>query len=619
MGQIDNFLHDPNPIPPSAGAPRSDPEPSRRGQTSGIEINEAVTPAFTVVTKHEEVGPACEALEKRGRLGFDIETFGDPAQQDSALDPFHNSTRLIQLGTTDHVYLFDRLMLGVVPDLVRQMLEGRIEKVGHNLRFDTKCLLCQEGIEVAQVVDTLPGSVLAEGYVNHKAKGTHTLQALAHRYLGIELPKEQATSDWGQANLSNDQLGYAARDVSVVLLLAGKIEEEAKRVGVERAWGLENAAILPTVAMEVAGFHLDTARLGELIDKWREDAEAARLKVVDALGPINLNSPAQIKKAAYENLGIELPSTKGPVLRDRLGGHPGGRCLVEYRQLSKLVSDAQAWIDAADADGRVHATYNPLAAPTGRYGCSKPPLQSVPRDPVIRSCFCAPPDRRLVGADYSAIELRVIAEMIGDEELARCFLSGICPHKRTASFFLNKDIEDISKQERQYAKPFNFGLCFGQTAPSLVVYARDVYGVELTLKEAHQMRSRYFSLYRGIAAWHRRARHEGPRIMEARTASGRLERFQKFNYPQYLNMPVQGTAADGLKNALALLHPRLKPLGARLVHMVHDEVIVEAELDRAEEVKQVVEQALVEGMSEFLPTIPVEVKAEIGTSWADKP
>jgi DNA polymerase-1 len=234
----------------------------------------------------------------------------------------------------------------------------------------------------------------------------------------------------------------------------------------------------------------------------------------------------------------------------------------------------------------------------------------------------AQPGATLIVADYAAIQLRIIADMVQDPELIRCFRGPdqVDPHTRTAAEMLGKPVTAVTAGERKQAKPVNFGFAFGMGAARLVGYARDHYGVELTLAQAIAFRNAFFRVYPSIHAWHRRVSATAAGTTEVRTASGRLRILRTVNgrppFTEILNTPVQGTEADGVKRAMALLHPRLKEFGASLIAVVHDEFVVETPAEVAEAVKAVVVKAMVGGMAEFVTTVPVVVEAVVSDCWA---
>lgn len=580
-------------------------------------------PDYEVVTTNARAEAVADLLSPAPVLALDIETCSVGGQPDDALDPAKNRVRLLQLAANaDRALLFDVAALGGMPIFVADLLASRSRTVvGFNLRFDASNILKHYGIEIGCPVDLYAGAVLADGYRDHRVRGAHSLGRVVQRYLNLNLPKELASSDWGAPVLSREQLDYAARDSSVLLPLYAAISAAAVARGVADAWRLENEALPAVVAMERAGIGLDRQRLGTLVQRWASEADAAAQEVRRELGGINLNSPPQVTAAVQARYGIALASTSESALSEHVSTAPALASLLVRRRLKSRIDTAQSFIEAVHPDGRVRARFNPLSAPTGRFGCSSPNLLAVPKEPEFRSCFVAGYGHKFVIADYAAIQLRIVADISGDPELVRCFASNppVDPHRRTAAFITGKAINEISKEERQLAKAVNFGLAFGMGARRFVIYARDSYGVVLTMEEAEHFRDRYFALYEGIRAWHRRTGVVAVGEAGVRTASGRYRELQakhgRVPFTDFLNTPVQGTEADGVKRALALLHPRLREFGAEIVNVVHDELVVRTPSDVAEVVKPIVVNCMVEGMGEFVRRVPVVVEADTAETW----
>ena len=228
--------------------------------------------------------------------------------------------------------------------------------------------------------------------------------------------------------------------------------------------------------------------------------------------------------------------------------------------------------------------------------------------------------RILVKADYSQIELRLAAKLWGEPVMLETFREGGDVHTTTARSITGK--EEITKEERKLAKAVNFGLIFGQGAEALRNYARNNYGVEMSLEEAFAYRERFFGTYEGIARWHSRTSARVDRgEYETRTLTGRLRRDVRF-YTEHLNAPVQGTAADGMKLALALLWERREACpGAVPVLAVHDEIVVECNEEDAEKAKAWLVKAMKDGMDAVVntsePHVPIEVEASVAQTWGD--
>jgi DNA polymerase I len=252
--------------------------------------------------------------------------------------------------------------------------------------------------------------------------------------------------------------------------------------------------------------------------------------------------------------------------------------------------------------------------------CSDPNLQSIPHGSGHHSCVRAPEGRTLVIADYSQIELRLAAKMWNEPVMLKTFREGGDVHSTTAHSITGK--EEVTAEERKRAKAVNFGIIFGQKAKSLRQYARNNYGVDMSPEEAVAYRRRFFEAYRGIRRWHA---EDSARLrrgeLDTRTLTGRRRRGVR-SPTEHLNAPVQGTAADGMKMALALLWERCDECpGAVPVLAVHDEIVIECDADKAEEAKDWLVRAMKDGMDAVVngeePRVPIEVEASVAQTWGD--
>jgi DNA polymerase-1 len=251
--------------------------------------------------------------------------------------------------------------------------------------------------------------------------------------------------------------------------------------------------------------------------------------------------------------------------------------------------------------------------------CDHPNLQNIPRSGLLISYICAPEGLVFVIADYSQIELRIAAKIFGDQEMLSAYAEGRVLHTLTAQSLIRR--EDVSKDDRKLAKVVNFGLLYGMGAKGLQSYALRSYGIKMSLEEASLYRRRFFETYPGLKTWHdneRRAWQRGD--AETRTLIGR-HRMDVHRLTDRLNAPVQGTGADGLKVALALLWERRgKCPGAVPVLVCHDEVVVECDAEQAADAKAWLEKAMIEGMEAIIngtdeEHVPVEVESRIARSW----
>jgi len=583
----------------------------------GIVLKEPATGSrVSYVTSQGGLQEAVAAAAGSRKVGLDVETTG--------LDPHSSKLRLVQIAVPGTVWVVDAWQAGNLKPLGDLLADPSVLKVFHHATFDLKFLRAAGLREVRGLVDTmLAAQLLSCGMPG----GEHNLAAVAKKYLGLDLPKELARSDFA-GPLTSDQLLYAARDAAVLLPLWEVLAKELSGLGLERAAKLEFSCAPAVADMEYAGILLD-------LDAWEElgldlkaernmlRRELARLLVLpgtrDLFGastPANPNSPQQVK-AALQALGVEVPDTRESTLKAVAGDHPAVQALLKCRGLEKLLS---AFIEkfpqhVNPATGRIHATYDQCRAASGRFACRDPNVQQVPREARFRRCFVAPEGKALVICDYSQIELRIAAALSGDGRILDAYRRGIDLHALTASLVSGKPLDQVTKAERQAAKAVNFGLIYGMSAGGLQAYARDSYGVRMSLEEAAEFRDRFFRAYRGIAAWHRKQRQ----LREVRTRAGRLRRFEGDPPATELyNTPVQGTGADILKRAMARLRPHLVRLGAELVACVHDELVAECPEETAPELLEVMVREMEEAGKEFIPEVPVVAEGAVGKTWADK-
>ena len=336
---------------------------------------------------------------------------------------------------------------------------------------------------------------------------------------------------------------------------------------------------------------------------------------------INLDSQQQVTEA-LTRLGIPQPdSTRNWKLQPLALQYPVVAKLLEYRTMQKaLTSYGQNMVELINPKtGRLHADFRQIGAPTGRFACTNPNIQQVPHAFEYRRCFMGHPEgRRLIIADYSQIELRILAEFSGDEAFINAFKSGADLHRVTAAQVFNVTEDQVTKEQRDFAKRLNFGVVYGIGAQRFSMMTG------LGVSEAENVLRRYFSTYRGLDSYLRESANRAVNEKQARTASGRLV---KFNYDpsdrQQVSMtqrngknaPIQGTSADILKRALRLLSDELRSTSAKIVNIIHDEIVVEVDEGEAETVAAKVERAMCTAGEEYLTTVPVKVESQIACEW----
>ena len=587
---------------------------------------------YQVIKTAEDLRRSIETLSSQPALGLDTET--------TDLDPFTSRLRLIQLAAPDKVFIIDldAFQNGnpaksetLAP--LRQLLEAhRPIKIAHNAKFDAKFIKHNLGVDLGGLFDTLLASQLVgAGDIEER----HGLEAVSVRYLSEAVDKTERLSNW-DFELSEAQLEYAARDAAVLLPLREKLIEKLKAESLVKVAQLEFECVMPVVDIELAGFFMHKDRWREqlgIVEKRREEL-AEQLQSILAVessqgtlfgGPqredINLDSHQQLTHA-LNRLGIPVPdSTRNWKMQPLAAQYPVIATLLEYRTVQKaLTSYGENMIELINpVTKRLHADFRQIGAPTGRFACTNPNIQQVPHAVEYRRCFSGHPDnRKLVIADYSQIELRILAEFSGDQGFIQAFNSGADLHRVTASQVFNVGVDQVTKEQRDFAKRLNFGVVYGIGAQRFGLMTG------LSQSDAENMLRRYFASYRQLDSYLREAANRAVSDRQARTASGRLVRFrydendrQQISMTQRngKNTPIQGTSADILKRALKLLKDELKDSSARIVNIIHDEVVVEADADEAEVVAAKVERVMCAAGEEYLKTVPVKVETEIADEW----
>jgi DNA polymerase-1 len=585
---------------------------------------------FTLITTEEGLRDACLRLSREQVIGLDIET--------TALNPLRGRLRLIQLAGSSGVFVVDADRLGgAKPDSqlfapLRRLLSAPTPlKIAHNSKFDIKWIRQRLGIDVSSIFDTMLAAQLLD------FDGRNSLGAVADRYLQTRVDKTLQSSDWSR-ELSQPQLEYAAKDAEVLLPLQQVLADQLRSEGLEQVASLEFEAVGEIARLELGGIAVDRERFENLISaiEARRDSLAQELLALlepgipqlplfsDAPPSLNLDSSLQLADA-FERIGIRLPaSTRAGYLAPLAEEHEPVRLLLDYREMQKLASSfGRNILDTIDRNtGRLHAHYRQIGTMTGRVTCEKPNLQQLPADGDLRSVFRAPAGRVMVTADYSTFELRILAEASGDRAMTKAFLDGRDLHRETAAMVFKCSPDAVTIPMRHVGKHLNLGVVYGLGARGL---ARKTGQTEA---EAQATLDRFFRFHPELKNWMDRMARMALETNSVRTLSGRLVRFgfdpnnkEVVAYIKRLarNAPAQGTAADILKRAMVILGPRLRAKNARVVNIIHDEILVEAPETDAEEVTALTSASMKEAGREFLPNVPVEVTPSIASYWHKGP
>ena len=614
----DNAMQQPTLLPDNATiAAVADTAPARDWlMQAGVKVRYMADPDAAALALAE----LAALPDTPGPWGLDIETAPLPAfrtDPKAGLDPWRSAIRLVQVYPGgDACFVFDVAAIGL--SAMRELLHAR-PWVAHNAIFELKHLL-HAGAAPARL-----GCTLLQD--NALGNGRRSLAVLARERLEWALDKTLQVSDWTAANLTPEQLDYAALDAVAAYRLAGIQRDELQARGLLRCYQLMRDAQPAIARLELNGCPFDTAAHTALIAQWQHTAEQARGELDSLLNGANPDSPLQLSRWLAANLPPDAlaawPKTATGQLAtdaDALAGLtlPALEPLARYKAAMKLLGTYGKGYAAhiSPVTGRIHASFTLGGTATGRLSCSSPNIQNPPRDPAFRALFAPPPGRVLVVADYSQIELRVAALVAGDPAMLAAYAAGEDLHRKTAAAVLGKEPGDVTKAERQMAKAVNFGLLFGQGPKGLQAYAKASYGVDMSITQAERARSAFFAAYPGLSAWQVNTRKAADRVRQIRTPGGRVRALDKNIGTECLNTPVQGGAAECLLATLAALD--VDSLGGRLVNIVHDELVVECEPEAAGAVSAAVEAAMVAGFLAIFPTGSTRdlVEAHAGPSWA---
>jgi DNA polymerase-1 len=521
---------------------------------------------------------------------------------------------------------------------LRPLLENpTVEKVGQNLKYDW-IVLRSAGIELAGVAF----DSMVAGYLLDPGQRNHSLNDLAKRYLHHATIKIEELIGAGKSQKRMDEVpihqvaDYASEDALLPLRLRPILARKLAEAELDDLFHeLEMPLVEVLVELEYNGVKVDVDRLAELSRRYGARIDALEQEIYALAGhPLNIASPKQLQQVLFAELGLPVtrrtktgPSTDAGVLEELARLHPLPAKLLEYRQYAKLKS---TYVDALPqmvhpATGRVHASFNQQVTATGRLSSSDPNLQNIPvrTQPgrEIRSAFV--PGQQgwvLMAADYSQIELRVLAHFSGDSRLSGAFARDEDIHARVASQVNGVPLEGVTPEMRRAAKAVNFGVIYGQGPLGL---ARSL-GIQR--EEAARFIDSYFEGYPGIEEFLRRTLADCRQTGYVKTIQGRRRAIRGVR-PQAgrqrnlaertaVNTVIQGSAADLIKMAMIAIHRRLRreKLLARMLLQIHDELIFEVPGDQLHNLTRLVVEEMV-GVKQL--NVPLKVDIQAGANWAD--
>jgi DNA polymerase-1 len=609
-----------------------------QGQAPAAAAGSSERPVYETVTTTEQLNTWLQRIGTADLTCIDTET--------TSLDPL--AARLVGLSLSveplqacyiplAHRYpgVPDQLPFDATLAALRPWLESpHHRKVGQHLKYDMH-VFANHGIQLAGVAhDTLLESYVLE------AHRSHDMDSLAERHLGRRTISFAEVCGKGASQIGFDEVAldrateYAAEDAEVTLALHRALWPQIEQHEPLRA-------VYEDIELPVAQVLFRMERTGVLIDRDRLQAQSRELaqriaaleQEAHALAgrPFNLGSPKQIGEILFGEQKLPVvkktasgaPSTDEEVLEKLAEDYPLPKLLLEHRGLAKLKSTYCDKLPAsADAGGRVHTTYGQAIAVTGRLSSSDPNLQNIPIRTAegrrIREAFIAPPRHRIVSADYSQIELRIMAHISEDAGLLDAFAKGEDIHRATASEVFGVPLGEVTSEQRRYAKVINFGLIYGMSAFGLAASL----GIERDAAKSYI--DRYFMRYPGVAKYMESTRALAKRQGYVETVFGRRLWLPEINSPNgprrggaeraAINAPMQGTAADLIKLAMIAVDRwiRDESLSSKLVMQVHDELVLEvpaAELDLVRERLP----ALMAGVAQM--RVPLLVELGVGDNW----
>lgn len=515
-------------------------------------------------------------------------------------------------------------------DDIKELLEDdSIAKV----MFDVKEAIVKLNgrIDIKNIVD----DTAIAAYLVDPAKNEYTIEKLASEYFGTVIEKPEVKQLSLLDDVETDRSEYLAKCAVALGVLNECIGDKIKENGQEKLYQEVELPLVTVLAhLEINGFLVDDNQLKEFADKLGEKIDALTNEIYMLAGEeFNINSPKQLGVILFEKLELKPVkktktgyATNADVLEKLRDKHPIVNFIMEYRQLAKLKSTYCDGLTAVVNPNthRIHSVFTQTVTVTGRLSSTEPNLQNIPTRTElgreIRKMFVAKDGYVLVDADYSQIELRVLAHIANDETMINAFRNNEDIHAVTASQVLGIPLEDVTKEQRSSAKAVNFGIVYGIGEFSL---AQDLH---ISVKEAKAYIESYLEKYNGVRNYMESIKEQAKKDGYVKTMLNRIRYIPELKSPNYnirqfgervaLNTPIQGTAADIIKLAMVRVDNRLinEGLKSKLILQVHDELIVEAHKDEVDKVKQILSEEMQSAME---LNVPLKVDMSTGHSWYD--
>lgn len=622
--------------------PRSMENPPELAARASLTVIQATDKTFESVLTQEQFEALLAKLAKADEFGFDLETTSlNPREAfivGIAIAPSADKGYYIPVGHRGSN--LEQLPEKYVMDRLKPILEDpRQKKIGHNLKYDFS-VLAEQGI----LADGIGADTMVADYVIDP-EGRHNLETVAGKHLGYQTMTYEQVCGKGKDQLPFDLVPidvatrYSAEDAWISLNLWKVMKPKIQEAGLMRIFSEVDLPLVQVIGkMERTGVSIDANWLGVVKKDFTTDLIGIDAQIQKfTQGPINLNSPKQLAELLFNQL--KLPpqtktktgySTDASVLEILAPMHEVPRLIVQHREIAKLLGTyVEPLPTMRDAKtGKIHAGFHQTVAATGRLSSSDPNLQNIPirteRGQKIRRAFIPTAGNVLISADYSQIELRLLAHMSGDKELLASFNRDEDVHRRTASEIYGIKPEEVTDTQRGVAKAINFGLMYGKSVFGLAAE------LGISRGEAKEMITKYFERYSGVKRFLDGLILEAKEKGETATLLGRRRELREINAKNpairgnaermAMNTPIQGTAADLMKLAMIRIDEELVrgKFKAKMIIQVHDEVVIDTPLDEVDRVKRLVVDAMENAFKGVVKIdVPLRVNVASGTNWAD--
>lgn len=545
-------------------------------------------------------------------LFMDTETTG--------LDPIVNKIRLLQIFTGKDVYVID---FNFIPQNLLINFISKIKNklwVFHNAKFDIKFLYQFSGIFPDKLFDTMIAFYQCYWGAHNKISLKNVYSFLGLGESDEEIDKTLQTSDWTAENLSNEQIKYAALDVIYLKQIYDSLVSIIKKDNLERSLEIDFQSIIPLSLMELNGIGFD-------YNLWREIEDKMKILLVEKEEElnkffgrsINYNSPKQLKEA-FESIGLKIPATNKTELIKNSEKFPICKEILEFRTFAKRINSyGESWTEYINPiTSRIHPEFKLWNVKTGRLACSNPNLQQIPHESDFRRSFIPSKGCKFIIADYSQIEIRMLAEVSGDVNLISALNSGNDLHKYTGHLIFNLPIEDIDDKQRYIAKQLNFSIVYGIGAKNLSIASG------ISEAKAKDVIKKYHQIFEGVSFYISYQSRKALLDRYCETLSGRKIMLQGdrqsvkdvWNIARVgVNAPIQGTCAEIIKLAMIYFTKNNSNSSLKLVNTIHDELVLECPEELLEEGKISLLDSMQQAAKQFIKKVPVEIDLEVKDSW----